>query len=497
MTPKLEIRQFNIKEANWISDRNVLSNLRRLVFIIEQNVPQEAESDGQDEDSWHWMATSPQDQPIGTARLLPSGQIGRIAVLKECRGLGIGKALLEQAVGKARHLGFESVFLNALSHALDFYRNSGFVPEGEEFLEAGIVHCRMTLKLEPIQTHTQRKMVTGPAPDVSIRNFVTYEVDWASYGSVIRSIRRSVLVNELGLPLDTVEDEADASAIHFQAQTPDGQMIGVIRMDITGNLSRLAVDAAFRHQGTGAALLEAVHVKAQRFGLAETRLVAPVKLHPFCQKAGYSPGGEQFAREGLAHQEYSREIVYENVYQHERIEISGNPYEQDTKFPYKLGKTEQFLLLRLQEEFQRVILEMCRQATHSIRILSPVLDHKLFDSDELQEICSTLARRNRHTTIEILLHDSHRVVKHGHALLEISRKLPSSVGIKIVDPELLRSNHEFVLVDGAGVIYRQDYDLYEGYANFRDIPENNRLGRQFRKNWDFGLYDPHLRQLKM
>ena len=126
-----------------------------------------------------------------------------------------------------------------------------------------------------------------------------------------------------------------------------------------------------------------------------------------------------------------------------------------------------------------------------------MLDHKLFDSEELREICSTLARRNKYTCIEILLYDSHRVVKHGHALLEISRKLSSSIGIKIVHPELRAANHEFVLVDDAGVIYRQDHEEYEGYANFRDISENNRLGRQFRASWERGLQDPNLRVLKI
>jgi hypothetical protein len=88
-------------------------------------------------------------------------------------------------------------------------------------------------------------------------------------------------------------------------------------------------------------------------------------------------------------------------------------------------------------------------------------------------------------------------VKNGHVLLEVARKLSSSIGIKIVHPELRSSNHEFIVVDGTGVIYRQDSEIYEGYANFRDIAENNRLRRLFRSAWDSGLRDPNLRQLKI
>ena len=140
---------------------------------------------------------------------------------------------------------------------------------------------------------------------------------------------------------------------------------------------------------------------------------------------------------------------------------------------------------------------MCKQAVHSLRILSPVLDHRLFDNKQLMDICSALARRNRYTEIQILLYDPHRVINSGHALLEISRKLPPSISIKVVHPDLRQFNHEYILVDGEGIIQRQDFEVYEGAANFRDITENNRFGRQFRSRWESGLFDTDLRRLKI
>ncbi len=89
------------------------------------------------------------------------------------------------------------------------------------------------------------------------------------------------------------------------------------------------------------------------------------------------------------------------------------------------------------------------------------------------------------------------MVKNGHALIDIARRLPSSIGIRIVHPELRSSNHEYVLVDKAGLIYRQDHEQYEGYANFKDVTEANRLRRQFRSAWESGLIDPNLRQIKI
>ncbi|MEJ6515000.1 MAG: hypothetical protein QNL97_02310, partial [Pseudomonadales bacterium] len=163
----------------------------------------------------------------------------------------------------------------------------------------------------------------------------------------------------------------------------------------------------------------------------------------------------------------------------------------------KLGDANRLLRLGKEEDFRQVILEMCKQAVHSLRILSPVLDHRLFDNKQLMDICSALARRNRYTEIQILLYDPHRVINSGHALLEISRKLSSSISMKVVHPDLRQLNHEYILVDGEGIIQRQDFEVYEGSANFRDITENNRLGRQFRSRWESGLFDPNLRQLKI
>lgn len=492
----LEIRQFNLREASWTTDWKLLSNLRRLVFIVEQNVPQDEEWDGQDEDAWHWLATDLEDRPIGTARLLPSGQIGRMAVLEEFRGLKVGRAMLEHAVEKARHLGFTSVYLNAQTHALGFYEKSDFEAVGEEFTEAGITHFRMEQLLEPLSDHVQRKLLTGSAQETDLggfhlRDYDTAEVSWISGRKLIRTLRKNVLVAELGLPKSLIEDGSDESQIHFQTQF-NQQTIGVVRLDLQGQISCLAVDSDFRGKGVGQALVEAAIGKAQRFGLESVQLMASQSLKGFFQQAGFetedTPQQEQLR--------FIRFLEYSQTLVPERTNQLGEAYGGENS-GYLLGETAAFLLLRREEEFRQIVLAMSSQARHSIRLLSPMLDHKLFDNVELYEIFSSLARRNKYTKIEILLYDSHRVVKNGHALLEIARRLPSSIGIRIVHPELRQTNYEFVLVDGAGVIYRQDYENYAGSANFKDVTECNRLGRQFRAAWESGLEDPNLRQIKI
>lgn len=113
----------------------------------EQNVPEELELDGLDDGSVHLLASDMKGRPIGTARLLPDGQIGRMAVLPEWRSHGIGSVLLEKLIEIAREHGLKQVKLDAQDHAISFYEQHGFTIEGEEFLDAGIPHRRMIMAL--------------------------------------------------------------------------------------------------------------------------------------------------------------------------------------------------------------------------------------------------------------------------------------------------------------------------------------------------------------
>jgi predicted GNAT family N-acyltransferase len=133
--------------VDWSGNQTKLRQIRERVFIAEQGISRDLEWDGNDEDADHFLALNEAGQPLGTARLLKSGQIGRMAVLTEHRGLGIGRQLLDEAVHHATTIGLTRVFLHAQRSAEEFYRKSGFRPCGEEFLEANIPHIEMVLEL--------------------------------------------------------------------------------------------------------------------------------------------------------------------------------------------------------------------------------------------------------------------------------------------------------------------------------------------------------------
>ncbi|MDX5377629.1 MAG: GNAT family N-acetyltransferase [Halomonas sp.] len=135
-----------IREGSWAELGAQAGEIRRVVFIEEQQVPQEEEWDGRDDACRHFLALR-DGTPLGTARLLPDGHIGRVAVLGAARGLGIGAALMRAAIDAAGRLGHRQVELAAQTHALAFYENLGFTAFGETFLEAGIPHRNMRLLL--------------------------------------------------------------------------------------------------------------------------------------------------------------------------------------------------------------------------------------------------------------------------------------------------------------------------------------------------------------
>lgn len=130
-------------------DLAACQDLRRRVFVEEQNVPADLEVDGRDGEAVHLLATL-DGIPVGTARFLTMGgaaKIGRVCVLAGYRGAGIGVALIRAAMAEAKARGLTTATLGAQTSAIGFYERLGYVAEGEEFMDAGIPHRTMTAPL--------------------------------------------------------------------------------------------------------------------------------------------------------------------------------------------------------------------------------------------------------------------------------------------------------------------------------------------------------------
>lgn len=140
-------RPYSIRIASWQDEASILRIIRTAVFIHEQQIPEDLEWDEFDLISMHVLALNSDGQPIGTARFLPDGHVGRMAVLKEWRGKGLGSAMLLRILEELRSQHMQKAILNAQTTAVKFYEKFGFQVSGKEFMEVGIPHVRMILLL--------------------------------------------------------------------------------------------------------------------------------------------------------------------------------------------------------------------------------------------------------------------------------------------------------------------------------------------------------------
>ncbi len=144
-----EGRGIRLAITGWDAAMAAARPIREQVFVAEQGVPLDLEWDEFDAVSRHCVAWSPQAVPIATGRLLPDGHIGRMAVLADWRGQGVGSAVLEALLEEARGRGLRQAVLHAQTHAAGFYRRFGFSQDGAEYQEAGIPHVTMRRELVP------------------------------------------------------------------------------------------------------------------------------------------------------------------------------------------------------------------------------------------------------------------------------------------------------------------------------------------------------------
>jgi predicted GNAT family N-acyltransferase len=128
-----------ILTTGFAENRELIFGIRKAVFVIEQSVPEEIEMDDLDAVAQHVLAFV-DGTAVGTGRITAEGRIGRMAVLREYRGRGVGRDILLALVEIGRSYHIDRLCLSAQCHAIPFYERMGFVAQGGVYEEAGIPH---------------------------------------------------------------------------------------------------------------------------------------------------------------------------------------------------------------------------------------------------------------------------------------------------------------------------------------------------------------------
>ncbi len=151
-------------------------------------------------------------------------------------------------------------------------------------------------------------MAISNAPDPGNADVRIDQVSWADSESDLTSVRRAVFIEEQGVPETLEWDGEDADSIHFLARTQDGTPIGCVRLLPSGQISRLSVIEAWRHQGIGKALLDAVEDEARRRSMAEIYLHAQTQATHFYEAAGFSVSGGIFIEADIPHRQMFKDL---------------------------------------------------------------------------------------------------------------------------------------------------------------------------------------------
>jgi len=132
--------------------------------------------------------------------------------------------------------------------------------------------------------------------------------DWPQ----VAALRTRVFVEEQGVPAEIEQDVHDATAVHALAEDDDGRVVATGRLlvrDGRAVIGRMAVDAAVRGRGYGAAVLAELHRQAVALGLTEVELHAQLPARAFYERAGYTAVGGVYEEAGIAHVTMRRPLV--------------------------------------------------------------------------------------------------------------------------------------------------------------------------------------------
>ena len=137
---------YQVIQVSWATHAAQLIAVREPVFVVEQEVEPDFEWDEIDATAIHLLAEA-DGKPVGCARIIKHQKIGRMAVLKDWRGTGIGMALLLEAINICKAYGSKTINLTAQTHAISFYKQAGFVEISGVYQDANIPHVDMQLDL--------------------------------------------------------------------------------------------------------------------------------------------------------------------------------------------------------------------------------------------------------------------------------------------------------------------------------------------------------------
>ncbi len=316
--------------------------------------------------------------------------------------------------------------------------------------------------------------------------------EWDSAPPSIKAIRQSVFIEEQNVPESLEWDESDAIAQHFLATT-NKQAAAVARLivcDKVGKIGRIAVTKPFRKQGIASKLILEVMREGLSQGCTEFYLSAQTQAQSLYNKLGFYATGDTYLDAGIEHIDMLNKTP-------ELITRLDTATFKPQGANFILGHDSNTHLFSSPNECKQLITAMACQATRKIKILSRHLESEIYDSEAIRDAFSTLARTNPRSEIQLLVVNERPLVTQRQRIIELIRRLPSSIYLKLINTSYPYDESSMALFDREGVVFQKENSIYEGFANFNNPGRVKQLTEIFDNHWAHGKESLELRQLKL
>ncbi len=309
------------------------------------------------------------------------------------------------------------------------------------------------------------------------------EVDWNKHVKDIQAIRRTVFIEEQGVPEAEEWDEldADASTTHFLAFDQNNKACGTIRLVPRNGdyqVTRLAVLKDYRGRGLASALVRKACQLALSSNIERMYLHAQVKAEKLYTKLGFSRVSDIFFDAGIEH-----------------VEMVFNKNSSEA---LRAVFSKQVVRLSYPHDFLQHALNIIGASSRQLDICSKNLRDDIFCKEEFVRAISSFARSDRHAQVRILVYSTKKLSRRSQNLIELARRLSSKIQIRSLTSECDEAPPGFVCSDSDKLVYFNNEEQLEGFCCYQAGPESESLLDQFNHAWHhLSVADPDLAALSL
>lgn len=318
-------------------------------------------------------------------------------------------------------------------------------------------------------------------------SFRIRKYSWQLAPPSLKAIRQQVFIEEQKVPPELEWDDTDEIADHYLVVTADNTPAGVARLypsvTDTAHIGRMAVLPEFRGKGVGDMLMRHM-LNESRGHYQDLYLSAQTHAIHFYQRFGFHVCSTPYDDAGIPHVDMkclAPALILP--------ELDKRPS------PMVLGEDHESWLVNSEPDLIQVVDSVANQTRQQLWLYDRELEHDLYDRLRFREILSAIARRHRLSEVRLLIHDDKPLVKRRHQVIELMKRLPSKIELRIVSEAHPCEEQPFMIVDRQAVVYRHEFGKPAGFAQLSAGGRAKLLSEAYQRMWDTGTPSKEFRQL--